>query len=117
MIMLNKKNSLLFMLLYGLMLSYVTLYVVFIYILLYYYILFTNYITIGLVIKDIHVYMCSILRKGSTCRKNKNLRFLLILKSLRSVQISILEPKNYPRSLFFFVKKIWACWSPNRFSV
>ena len=25
------------------------------------------------------IYMCSILTKGSTCRKNKNLRFLLIL--------------------------------------
>ena len=26
-----------------------------------------------------HTYMCSILTKGSTCRKNKNKNFLLIL--------------------------------------
>ena len=27
----------------------------------------------------IHYYMCSILTKGSTCRKNKKLRFFLAL--------------------------------------
>ena len=39
--------------------------------------------------------MCSILTKGSTCRKNKKLRFLLIL--IEQVMTKLLE-KKWPSS-------------------
>ena len=38
-----------------------------------------------------NVYMCSILTKGSTCRKNKKIRFLLIL--IEQVITNLLKQK------------------------
>ena len=52
-----------------------------------------------------YVYLCSILTKGSTCRKSKKLRFLLIL--IEQVMTNLLKKKSVLAQIF---TKLWSIY-------
>ena len=59
-----------------------------------------------------HLYMCSILTKGTGCRKNKKLRFFLI--SIEQVMTNLLKKISFLAQIF---TKLWPTYELHNYII